>query len=40
VLAFGGELDHGTLAEVSDLDACGNRVALLDELGEASASRA
>src|SRR6266542_559987 len=37
VLAFGGELDHGPLVEVSDLDALGNAAALLDELRHTSA---
>ena len=36
---LGGELDHGALAEVSDLDTLGNLAALRDELGQAVASR-
>src|SRR5215467_15132364 len=36
VLAFGGELDHGPLAEVADLDAFENVAAPLDELRHAS----
>ena len=40
MLAFGGELDHGALTEVADLDTLGKRLALLDDLREASARRA
>src|ERR1700675_5169420 len=37
VLTFRGELDHGPLVEVSDLDALGNVAALLEEPRYASA---
>ena len=37
VLAFCGELDHGPLAEVSDLDALGDVAALVEQPGDASA---
>ena len=40
VLAFCGKLDHGPLAEVSDLDALSNIAALLEEPCDASAGRA
>src|ERR1700730_12896956 len=40
MLALRGELDHGPLAEVSDLDALSNIAALLEEPGDASAGRA
>src|SRR5262249_59739945 len=40
VLAFGGELDHGPLVEVSDFDALGKAAALLEELRHASAGGA
>src|SRR5437016_1240355 len=35
VLALGGEFDHSTLAEVSDLNARGHAAALVDEPGQA-----
>jgi hypothetical protein len=40
VFALGGELDHGTLTEVSDLDALGNVAALVDEPGHPIPCRA
>jgi hypothetical protein len=39
VLAFGSELDHGTVAEVANLDAPGNFAPLCDEPGQARAPR-
>jgi hypothetical protein len=40
VLAFGGELDHGALAEFSHLDALGNVAELIEEPAHARAGLA
>jgi len=40
MLALGGELDHGTLTEIADLDALGNVAALVDEPAQAITCRA
>src|SRR6516164_2971770 len=40
MLAFGGELDHGSLVEFADFDALGNLAALVEEPAHAGAGAA
>jgi len=40
MLSFRGKPDHGSFAQVADFDALGNAAALVEQLGDASSSRA